>query len=212
MSSPMMASAHTFSKNANNMTAFDKIFEQSYACEYEKGTSNAKNDKGGLTNDGITWDNYFARCKIVLNRRPTKAHFKALTKAEIKAFYRYIWDLMQLDNIKSPVVAGICFDFALNSKYGKREIQEVLHDDYQYTRVKADNIFGPITIAAINYAVSQFGSKRVATDILDKRQRYLNSLVKADKTQENFINGWTNRVESWRDFTAKWLKEASNIA
>lgn len=189
--------------------AFDKIFEQSYKWEVENGISNNPNDMGGATNDGITWETYLARCQIILNRRPTKANFLKLTKKEVKAFYFYIWKIVKCDQIENTAVAGACFDFALNSEFGKREIQEVLRDDYGYTQVKADNIFGPVTIGAINYAVKQFGAKRVTGDIFDKREAYLRDLVKRKPSQQGFADGWTNRIESWRDFTNKIITQTA---
>lgn len=181
----------------------DSIFQQSLKWEQEKGLSNDPVDKGGLTNDGITWAHYNLLCLKVLKIKPTKEHFTQLREKEIKAFYQYSWNLLGIDDIQNTAVAAVCFDFALNSQFAKREIQKVLIEfDY---KLYADNAFGPITIVALNNATAKYGAKRVVAAIMDAREAYLRSLVKRDKTQKKFLKGWLNRVNDWRVFAEKMI-------
>lgn len=175
-----------------------KYFEQSYKWEAEKGLSDNEADKGGITNDGITWKRYEQVCKRVLGVKPTRERFEQLTKQEIKQFYDYSFKQIGFDKIDNKVVAAVCFDFALNSAFGKREIQKVLQG-MGYI-LKADNIFGPVTLRILNRAVRIEGAYNVCWAILVARQRYVESLVVKDESQRVFLKGWTNRIEDWKQF------------
>lgn len=176
----------------------DKIFEQVYKWEAEKGLSDNKNDKGGLTNDGITWDRFKRVCKPVLGCLPTKERFEALTKEDVQAFYKYSFNNIGCDKIENETVAAVCFDFALNSAYGKREIQRVLVG-LGYA-LRTDNIFGPITIRILNNAAKYIGVEKLCLAILAARQRYVEGLVRRDPSQRVFLAGWTNRINDWKRF------------
>ena len=176
----------------------DEIFKQAMKWEFEKGISNNPNDKGGPTNDGVTWAHYQENCERVLNRLPTWKHFITMTAAEIRQFYARIWDKVNCDGIENAAVAFACFDFSVNSKWGKREIQRVLLA--QGYDLKADNYFGPVTIAAINDNVFEHGAASLINAIYDARERYLKSLVVGDVTQQEFEKGWFNRVRDGRTF------------
>ena len=176
----------------------DKTFEQSYKWEVEKGLTNERNDKGGLTNDGITLERFNQVCKKVLGCKPTDERFKALTKDEVKRFYAYSFKMVGCDKIENEIVAAVCFDFALNSSKGKREIQKVLVGlGYKLT---IDNIFGEKTIRCINRTAKIAGPYKLCSKILEARQNYVNSLVLKDESQRRFLKGWTNRIEDWKRF------------
>lgn len=175
----------------------DIIFSKTYQWEYEKGISNHKNDLGGKTNDGITYDHYLAYCLPVLRRKPTPEHFESLTKGEIMQFYARVWLRMGCDQINNPVLAGICFDFGFNSGFAKREIQEVLIQ-LGY-KIQADNIFGPQTIQALNHAHKLYRYNLIDL-ILSARLTYVTELCYRNITQLDFLKGWFNRIMDWRQF------------
>lgn len=176
----------------------DRIFEQVYKWEYEKGISDNKNDKGGRTNDGITFKHYNQLCLKVLNRPPSVSDFESLSKDDIRRFYEYSYAVISCDKIESELLAGVCFDFAKNSAYGKREIQKVLQS-LGY-KLKADNIFGPITIGILNKSAKNEGIVKLCNAILDRRENYVKSLAEKDATQQDFLKGWLNRINDWRQF------------
>lgn len=180
----------------------DKTFAQIYKWEAEKGLSDKKNDKGGVTNDGITWVRFQQICKIVLKEEPTRERFEALTRDDIVKFYTFSFENIGCDKIENPLLAGVCFDFALNSSKGKREIQKVLYE-LGY-RLKIDNIFGPITLRCLNKACKAFGALKVCNLILAQRQKYVEMLVERDETQKVFFAGWINRIEDWKKFVKEY--------
>jgi lysozyme family protein len=165
----------------------DTIFKQTLKWEIEKGTTNNPLDTGGWTNDGITYVFYQNLCRTVLGVSPNKVHFATLTAAEVQAFYTYIWKYCRLDEVENMIVAGCCFDFAFNSGFGKREIQKVLQT-YGF-KLRADNVFGNISIGILNKAVQERGALKVCLDILDARQRYIESLIEKRPSQEVFRKG-----------------------
>lgn len=185
----------------------EAIFQQT--MKWEKGFVNDPDDKGGMTNDGITWGHYQAFCREVLNRPPSFKHFKNLSLSDKRAFFNRIWLRMQCDKIKDITVAAVCFDFGVNSGFAKREIQELLQGWGH--KFKADNIFGPITIGALNKAVEKMGTEAVVTAILDKRQDYVLSLDDRDPSQTKFIKGWTNRIDDWRAFAFQSIKTSPSV-
>lgn len=178
-----------------------KIFQQTY--KWEKGFVNVEHDKGGLTNDGITYKFYVAWCSKVLGFPPNLKHFKKMTMTEKRKFYNHLWERLMLDKVKNPIVAAVCYDFCFNSGMAKREIQKVLQG-YGYV-LAADNILGPITIGTINRAIQDKGHLVVSLDILNARQQYVESLVERDATQAKFLKGWTNRINDWKEFAINWV-------
>ncbi len=180
---------------------FEVIFKQVLKWEAEKGLTNDPDDAGGLTNDGLTWKHYYLLCKRVLNIEPSLAHFEAMPKADISAFYWYSYKESNCAAIEDKLVGAVCFDFAVNSKFAKREIQRLLREvGYD---LNADNVFGPLSIAAINQATKRFGTVAFCKMILDKRTMYVNGLVKRKSSQKKFLKGWLNRINDWREFVAK---------
>lgn len=181
-----------------------EIFEQSY--KWEKGLVNHPNDKGGWTNDGITIKFYNTWCRVVLNTKPSNEHFSKMKKyPHIFKFYSHLFERVLCHRISNWVVSAICFDFILNSGMARREIQNVLRD-IGHTEVIADNIFGAITIGALNEAIEKIGALKICELILDKRQAYIEMLIERDKSQEVFRKGWMNRINDMRDFVKKNLE------
>ncbi len=178
----------------------ESVFQQVYKWEKEKGISNDDADKGGMTNDGITIDYYYALCKKVLNMKPTADGFKKLTVEQVRAFYTYSFNYINCHRIIDNIVAAVCFDFAFNSQFGKREMQQLLQK--MGYRVVDDNIFGNISIDAINSATKTIGTQKMIDRIMDARIAYLNSIVKRDATQKKFLEGWLNRCKDWRNWAS----------
>jgi lysozyme family protein len=176
------------------------IFSQTLKWEREIGTSNNPNDKGGWTNDGITYKHYIAWCYQVLGRMPSDEHFKSMTAEEIQKFYKRIWERLGCQNIDNILLATVCFDFCFNSAFGKREIQEVLQKlNYSIT---ADNVFGQQTYAALNTAFKKYGYDLIDL-ILIYRLQYVSELVYSEISQMTFIKGWTNRIFDLRSHVQK---------
>ena len=91
---------------------FEKILELLFGIE--GGYSNNPNDKGGMTNYGITQNTFNAWRKM--NNRPLGSVKTDLTKEEAKnIYYNMYWKEVGADNYADPRDAMILFDMAVNS-------------------------------------------------------------------------------------------------
>lgn len=174
-----------------------KVFKQIQKWE---GTDleSVENDLGGLTNRGITFTNYINKCKAVLGVSPTISRFKLLTEEESFKFYNYMWNSVNIQDIKSNKIKVCLYDFIFNSQFARREIQSFLiNEGYE---IVADNIFGKQTIAAINSYIQKKGELVVLQSFFKVRENYLKRIVKNKPEQVKFLPGWANRVEDLKVF------------
>ena len=155
----------------------------------EGGYINHPNDKGGPTKYGITiktlaaWRGHPVTVKDVKN----------LEKLEAEKIYRSVYYLRpgiyRLIDKKLQVLA---FDFAVHSGASKaiKTLQEILN-------LKMDGIIGPITAKAVNKYLSapNLHPQKLRQEYLKARHDYLDRMVAADHTQEDFDDGWDNRIK-----------------
>jgi len=150
----------------------------------EGGISNHKNDKGGLTQFGITFKLFKIYAKS-LGLEPTAEALKNISYKDAKEIYfQEFWQKMKGNEWKDQQLANIVFDAFVNS--GARAIQLL----QKHLGVNCDFKVGPQTLAAINSA----NPKVLFNSYKEARIMYYEGLVKKDPTQEDFIDGWKNRV------------------
>jgi len=163
--------------NAN----FDFSFE--HLIKSEGGYVWDKDDAGGETNLGVTvgaWSAYLGR--------PIKpGEMKALTKSDVKPFYKKMyWDKVRGDDLPKGVDYAV-FDFAVNA--GPGQAAKFLQ---QAVGAVADGDIGPGTMALVN--------KIAPTELLQKfskqKELFYNGIVERNQTQQKFLKGWMNRVSS----------------
>jgi len=151
---------------------------------HEGGISNHKNDKGGLTNFGITFKLFKLYAKS-LGLEPTAEALKNISIKDAKEIYfQEFWQKMRGNEWKDQQLANIVFDAYVNT--GVRAIQLL----QKHLGVNCDFKVGPQTLAAINSA----NPKVLFDSYKEARIMYYEGLVKKDPTQEDFIKGWKNRV------------------
>lgn len=84
-------------------------------------------------------------------------------------------------------VAGFIFDWYVNS--GRIAIKNV----QRIVDVNDDGIMGKNTISAINnYADGLFNNLKAA------RTMFVKNIVKANPSQDKFLKGWLNRINSFK--------------
>lgn len=155
-----------------------------FILSFEGGFVNNKNDKGGVTNKGVTLSTF----RMVYGNDKTASDLKKITDEQwMHIFKKLFWDACKADDIKNQSVANMLVDFAYNSGSGNavRKIQKIVG-------VKVDGILGKGTLAAINgFKQGQwvlFDSLKVA------RITFLNNIVRNNPKQEVFLKGWLRRV------------------
>ena len=156
---------------------------------FEGGYVNDKVDKGGATNMGITLETWR---QVGYDKDGDgdidEADIKALSHDDFKAVLRKYWDRWQADKINNQSVAEILVDWVWGSgKWGIVIPQRLLG-------VTDDGIVGNGTLTHLN----QMNQKELHQIIFDARMRFLDNIVKNNPSQERFIKGWKNRLNTFK--------------
>lgn len=166
------------------MTAFDDALKLTLG--FEGGVSDHKEDRGGLTNFGVTQATYdrFRRLNWLKPRS-----VREIADVEVMAIYRDDYWIAARCNEMPARIAMCVFDSAVNHGPGRaiRLLQQALH-------VPVDGMFGPRTKAALEHADERETIRR----FLDARQDFYDDIIERDPTQIKFQRGWTNRVIALR--------------
>ena len=176
------------------MDRFEKIFD--YLLRVEGGYTNDKNDKGGKTKFGIIEEE--------ARDFGYKGNMQDLTKDFARNVYLKKYYLgNKLDKVVNDKVALSICDWAVNSgRNGTKNVQVALNQ-INGSDLVVDGIIGNKTLEVLN-----------ATDpgkfleVYHNLQRiYYKGKVEADKTQEDFLAGWLNRVQRKEEYLKDWDKE-----
>jgi lysozyme family protein len=173
-------------KGKEGMSDLNKAL--TFVFKAEGGFCNDKNDRGGATNLGIIQREYDVwRKKKGL---PTQS-VKNITKDEATEIYtNEYWLAGKCDKMPWPVNLAH-LDACVNTGVGQAA-------KFLQRAVKAqdDGIIGPGTLKALGEACARDGAETVAHKIADLRVPFYDHLVEKDPTQEDFIDGWHNRVNN----------------
>lgn len=155
--------------------------------QWEGGFINDPLDSGGATNMGITY-NTFKRFCLDNNRSiPTIDDLKNISKGDwTSIFLQGYWNKWQANLIEDKYIATMLVDWVFNSgKWGIIIPQRLL-------KVKQDGIVGEITINAVNSHDPDY----LFEELKWARIEFVKDIVRNKPTQERFLNGWINRIES----------------
>lgn len=157
---------------------------------WEGGYANNKHDHGGPTNMGVTLSTW----KQIGYDKDGDGDIdiddiKLLTKNDVMFVLRRYWNRWKADDIKNQSIANILVDWVWGSgKWGIVYPQQLLG-------VKADGIVGPKTLAAVNNYPNQ---KELFDKIKSRREKHFRDICKKDNTQYTNLNGWLNRLRSFK--------------
>lgn len=172
-------------------TAIKKVLE------HEGGWVNNPNDRGGETYQGISrkfhpdWGGW-----SMIDEVRQKYHGEIFPiirdSGLVESFYHVkFWLKNRLSEVKNDHVAGLIFDWVVNSGGAVKEIQKVLkkmgHD------IVADGVIGPNTLNAINSVDAQ----QLTNNIVEKRITYYKVGVQQGWLDSSFLKGLTARAESY---------------
>lgn len=155
----------------------------------EGGLVNDPNDRGGLTNHGVTQVTYHRwRDHVGQPRRSVEL----ITPDEVQAiYYQFYWLRGQCDALPWPA-SHLHFDACVN--HGVHEAVRLLQ---RAAGVKDDGAFGPLTRSAVDRA----HTSDLCQALLWQRVRFYVE-ISADPSQLGFLRGWLNRVLNLREVAA----------
>ena len=153
--------------------------------QFEGGFVNHPNDKAGATNMGITIQTYRDYCGQDKTIKDLQNISYGTWQNIMKDMY---WDRCRADEIENQSVAEIVVDWCVNSGLvGLRKVQEIVG-------CKPDGICGPITLSMINTSDARSLFER----IWNARKQFYTNIVKRNPSQKVFMNGWMNRLNSFK--------------
>lgn len=173
-------------------------------------------DTGGATNKGISWPIWEKSAKDICNVEPTLENLKNLTDEQAKAIYKKLfWDPMLCDDIQDGDMRFLLFDFNVNAGPNAVKVLQQTLNGFG-NNLTVDGGMGPATLNALNNTqdqVSLYNKFKV------NRQKYYDDITAVSinrflkkfpnasasdvqkKTMKKYINGWTNRNNSFKDKT-----------
>lgn len=153
--------------------------------QLEGGFVNHPEDKGGITNLGVTLTTYRVYCGQEKTIKDLQNMSYGTWEKIMKDLY---WDKVKGDEIDNQSLAEIIADWCVNSGLaGLRKVQEIVG-------CKPDGIVGAITLSLINTADPESLFDRIWKARL---QFYIN-IVKRNPSQKVFMNGWMNRLNHFK--------------
>lgn len=149
--------------------------------QLEGGFVNHPDDKGGVTNKGVTLSTYRQYCGQDKTIKDLQNMSYGTWQNIMKDLY---WDKCLADKIRNQSLAEIIVDWCVNSgMVGLRKSQEI-------AGTKPDGIAGPKTLSAIN----ESDQEELFNRIKDARKQFYTNIVKKNPSQRIFMNGWMNRL------------------
>lgn len=176
------------------MDRFERILD--YLLTVEGGYSNDENDKGGKTKYGIIEEE--------ARDFGYKGNMQDLTIDFAKNIYLKKYYLgNKLDKVVDDKVALSICDWAVNSGRNGTKNAQIAINQLTNANLDVDGIIGSKTLDALN-AVDPGKFLEVYHNL---QRFYYKGKVEADKTQEDFLAGWLNRVQRKEEYLKDWDKE-----
>ncbi|MFA6925060.1 MAG: glycosyl hydrolase 108 family protein [Bacteroidales bacterium] len=179
-----------------------------FVFEWEGKISNNKNDKGGLTNMGVTWGTFQTLAKSVLGIEPTKENFLKLTKPQVEKIIKWYWNQVKGDYIKDQRVANVVTDWYWGSgKEAMKWTNGVMKKYFNEPMPKNASVLSMDTINKMN----KVNQDKLYNSLTAERKIFIDGLVKKDKTQQGFYAGWINRLNDMWEHNKQFIKESSGV-
>ncbi|MBC8103163.1 MAG: hypothetical protein H7Z41_11305 [Cytophagales bacterium] len=176
--------------NGRDSPAFRRAME--FLGPWEGGYVNDPADSGGATNRGVTqgvYDNHRRGNNVPLR------DVRQLTDEEHDdIYYNRYWAPSHADRL--PENLGIAqFDWAVN--HGVSGATRTLQESVGLTGRAVDGVWGPGTEQAVANALAQpNGQAAVVDTYLNNRAEWYRNRAQENPSQQRFLNGWLNRVDS----------------
>lgn len=186
------------------MERVDRLLED--IVRREGGLVDHENDRGGITNYGISL-RYARNRGLDLNAdgEVDGEDIREVTPEKAVALYREdFYERPRIDRLPEPL-QPLMTDFSVNSGAPRaiRELQDTLERSRRVAptvlgekAIAVDGVIGPGTVAASRRTFEAMGGYLVNA-VANARLDFLHGLVEADRSQEVFLDGWTRRVREF---------------
>jgi lysozyme family protein len=165
-----------------------------FILDVEGGFSNHPHDTGGKTFRGILQREYDVYRD---NRQKDRRSVKLLEEEEMRdIYYNDYWVPGSCFKMPWPLDT-IHFDGCVNTGVGQagKFLQRAVG-------ATADGAVGPKTLAALKAKIEDVGLEAICKDIIEQRDGFYKLLAFQDSKQKSFSNGWSNRLEKLKSYTA----------
>jgi lysozyme family protein len=159
--------------------------------KHEGGYVNDPTDRGGATKYGITLSTWKKLgYDKDLDGDIDAEDIKLLTKADAgEIAKRQYWDYFWADQIQNQSVAEFIVDWGYNS--GVVTVAIIVQ---KLISVKADGVFGNVTVSAIN----RMNPELLFEALKIRRTQFVERIVENNPSQIKFLKGWKNRINSFQ--------------
>lgn len=153
--------------------------------QLEGGFVNHPEDKGGITNCGITLETF----RSFLGQDKTVKDLQSMNYGMWKEIMKTgYWDKCRADEIECQAIAELLVDWTVNSGFvAVRKVQGIIG-------CNPDGIVGPITLSLINTSDPEILFEK----IWNARHQFYINIVKRNPSQRVFMNGWMNRLNAFK--------------
>lgn len=172
-----------------DLIAFNMAFKNSIT--HEGGYVDDKDDKGGATNYGVSFNTYKQYYP-----NATKQDIKDLTLGSAKDFYyKHFWSKNNYHKIDNMDISTKVFDACINMgakqahKCLQRALKAVGNED-----IVDDGILGSMSLKAINKISKYYYSFGIVSSMKSEVACIYRLIVKNDPTQKKFFDGWIKRA------------------
>ena len=174
------------------MERFEKIFD--YLLRVEGGYSDDEHDKGGKTKFGIIEEE--------ARDFGYKGDMQDLTIDFAKNIYLKKYYLgNKLDKVINDKVALSICDWAVNSGRNGTKNAQIAINQLTNANLDVDGIIGNKTLEAIN----AIDPEAFLKEYHEMQRTFYKNLAAKDSSQEGFLKGWLNRVNTKEKFIEKEL-------
>ena len=159
-------------------------WEGGYQCDPDdKGNYNSHAELVG-TKYGVSAKTYESHYNAI----PDKETIENLTPEQASFVLRSYWNDCKADDINNQSIANILVDWHYMSGTGGIKAAQKALD------LIPDSIVGPNTLAAINRG----DQSEVFSKIWLARKQFFLDICKNNPSQEKFLKGWLNRLNSYK--------------
>jgi lysozyme family protein len=170
----------------------DFIYAIQPILENEGGLVNNQNDRGGMTNKGISY-RFLREIYPHLTDAELTPLIKEMTDAQASyLYYKHFWQRLRLDEIYHQNIATKVFDMAVNmGNYRAVTIlQRCSNIALKENLLSVDGIIGSKTISAVN----TLGREDLEDLLCSECATFYANLAQQNPSQKVFLNGWLTRA------------------